>query len=368
MSVSVIIPAHNAARWLSDSLDGVLKQTYTDWETIVVDDGSTDNPTQVMESYCARDDASSTEVVICTRNRAPELQRCLTSVLGQSVTRLTVFVVDGSDDDASHRVVDEMRALAAPNYEIKYLRTTAGLTRQRNTAIEHLESSTEYVLFLDDDVIIGPEYVAAIEKVFRKEELSDVAGVGGMIQNPPLRRNNLLRRIFYLDSKRGGKVLPSGVNVQLFDANELTPVDWISGCTMSFRRCIFNEFHFDSTMQDYSLGEDVDFTFRLSRRYRLLITPEAQIWHLQAESGRDDAMRYARKQILFRYRLVLSNPNELSVTAFLWCCLGDVLQNFTYPPRISMRRQYQRALGVALGLFDVARSAGNGPEVNRLID
>lgn len=315
-----------------------------------------------------RAEASSTEVVICTRNRAPELQRCLASVLAQAVTRLTVFIIDGSDDDVSQKVVDQVRTLAPLNYLIKYLKTTAGLTRQRNAAIDQLEAATEYVLFLDDDVIIGAEYVAAIERVFHKDDVSEIAGVGGTIQNPPLRRNSLLRRVFLLDSKRGGKVLPSGVNVQPFDVKELTPVDWLSGCTMSFRRCIFNEFQFDSTMQDYSLGEDVDFTFRLSRRYRLLITPEAQIWHLQAESGRDDAMRYARRQILFRYRLVLSNPNELSVAAFLWCCLGDILQNLTYPSRISMRRQYRRVLGVALGLFDVARSAGNGPEVNRRID
>ena len=73
MLVSVIIPAHNAASWLSDSLDGVLKQTYPDWETIVVDDGSTDNTTQVVERYCARDDRI--RLLTQTINRGPATAR-----------------------------------------------------------------------------------------------------------------------------------------------------------------------------------------------------------------------------------------------------------------------------------------------------
>lgn len=56
MFVSVIIPAYNAAAWISESLDSVLRQTYADWEIIVVDDGSTDNTTEVVESYSAQDE------------------------------------------------------------------------------------------------------------------------------------------------------------------------------------------------------------------------------------------------------------------------------------------------------------------------
>lgn len=54
--VSIIIPTYNRAHLIGETLDSVLAQTYTNWECIVVDDGSTDNTDQIMADYCAKDD------------------------------------------------------------------------------------------------------------------------------------------------------------------------------------------------------------------------------------------------------------------------------------------------------------------------
>lgn len=52
--VSVCIPSYNHARFLPETLDGVLAQTYQDFEVVVVDDGSADGSLDVLNSYAAR--------------------------------------------------------------------------------------------------------------------------------------------------------------------------------------------------------------------------------------------------------------------------------------------------------------------------
>jgi len=49
--VSCIVPAHNAARYLSQALHSIFRQTYDRTEVIVVDDGSTDETARVIEGH-----------------------------------------------------------------------------------------------------------------------------------------------------------------------------------------------------------------------------------------------------------------------------------------------------------------------------
>ncbi len=49
--VSVIIPDYNQAHFIRDAIDSVLRQTYNDYEIIVVDDGSTDDSSVVVAEY-----------------------------------------------------------------------------------------------------------------------------------------------------------------------------------------------------------------------------------------------------------------------------------------------------------------------------
>ncbi|PHQ28660.1 glycosyltransferase family 2 protein [Leeuwenhoekiella nanhaiensis] len=53
--VSIIIPTYNRADLISQTLDSVLAQTYKNWECIVVDDGSTDETSEVVQRFLDKD-------------------------------------------------------------------------------------------------------------------------------------------------------------------------------------------------------------------------------------------------------------------------------------------------------------------------
>ena len=54
-TVSAIMPAYNAGRYLREAIDSVLRQSWQDWELIIVDDGSTDDTREIIGEYASRD-------------------------------------------------------------------------------------------------------------------------------------------------------------------------------------------------------------------------------------------------------------------------------------------------------------------------
>lgn len=55
-TISVVIPAYNRESTIADTLESLLRQTYEDWEAIIVDDGSRDATAEVVSAYSHRDE------------------------------------------------------------------------------------------------------------------------------------------------------------------------------------------------------------------------------------------------------------------------------------------------------------------------
>ena len=53
--ISIIVPCYNADKWITETLDSLLAQTYKDIEIIVVDDGSTDKSLEIVCDYIQKD-------------------------------------------------------------------------------------------------------------------------------------------------------------------------------------------------------------------------------------------------------------------------------------------------------------------------
>ncbi len=53
--VSIIMPSYNAERYIAQSIESVLAQTYQNWELLITDDGSTDKSVEIIRNYCNND-------------------------------------------------------------------------------------------------------------------------------------------------------------------------------------------------------------------------------------------------------------------------------------------------------------------------
>ena len=53
--VSIITPMYNAEKYVAQTIESVLAQTYSDWEMIIVNDGSKDNCAEIVKEYTQKD-------------------------------------------------------------------------------------------------------------------------------------------------------------------------------------------------------------------------------------------------------------------------------------------------------------------------
>jgi len=121
--ISVIIPAYNAQAYLRECLESVLAQSFSDWEAIIVNDGSTDSTREIGLCFTARD---SRFRLVSTPNGGLSSARNagIAEARGQWLTYLD------SDDTLYPDALARLMAAATENVDI----VVAGFSRDRDAA------------------------------------------------------------------------------------------------------------------------------------------------------------------------------------------------------------------------------------------
>ena len=134
--ISIVIPMYNVEKYIGDCLDSILHQSFTDYEIIVVDDGSTDNSARIAEELLAAPKSSPRGKDLNTEENFPSLQ-------GGTMGRLI-------------------------------RQANAGLSAARNTGLK--AANGEYVFFLDSDDWLEKDALERLSKHIQGEDLICFSG------------------------------------------------------------------------------------------------------------------------------------------------------------------------------------------------
>lgn len=141
--ISVIIPVWNAGKFLKRCIDCILIQTYTNFELILIDDGSTDNSRTICDTYSANDKRI---VVIHQINKGAATARNtgLDIAKGKYVTFIDAddYVVADYLEKLFNALVSDDTDLAVLNYyEVN----------SKNKLIKHILGSSKLTGIIHDD-------------------------------------------------------------------------------------------------------------------------------------------------------------------------------------------------------------------------
>lgn len=106
--VSVIVPSYNLGVYLGETLQSVAAQSFTDWECLVVENGSSDHSLALAQSFAARDHRFRVEEWTAERGVASARNRGLTLARGRYV-----LFLDADDLLAPHYMAEAVAAFEA---------------------------------------------------------------------------------------------------------------------------------------------------------------------------------------------------------------------------------------------------------------
>lgn len=269
-------------------------------------------------------------VIIPTKNRPADLENVVASLLVQTKPPIELLIVDQSEDEESRLRVERLLAAAQRHPQplvitLRYLRVpfVTGGAAARNLAMDLAQGGIW--LFLDDDVVLEPEFLAALCAAYRAHP--EAVGISGVVTNytrPPWPYRcwrALFARGCFHDDRQGVYW-----RAQHSRRGMVRQVTRLGGGLMSFRAAAVGRLRFDENLTGVCDGEDVDFCSRLGQDAVLLMTPAARLTHCQSTIGRerDHPLRRQVRSDAYLYRRNWRRRRGARL-GFAWLQLGYAL-------------------------------------------
>jgi GT2 family glycosyltransferase len=292
--------------------------------------------------------------VVATKDRPEELRRLERSLCAQTRPPDEVVVVAAGDGplppDGPERGPIVFRRIRT---------AVASATRQRNIGLDAVAPEADLVGFLDDDAVLE---VSAVEEMLRFFDTAspEVGGAAfNMANHPPLEwpvlKGTRLAACLGLYDRRGGAVTASGFQTMIGTVTKTEWTDWLPSGASVWKREVFRRFRFDEWFEGYSYLEDLDFSYRVGRSYKLAVVAPARYLHLQAPGGRGGDYAFGVREVLNRIHFVKKHA-ALSLGKCRAALAVRLLMSLALAVRERKASYAARAFGIAVGL---ARSAAD---------
>jgi glycosyltransferase involved in cell wall biosynthesis len=272
-------------------------------------------------------------VAIATVGRAG-LSRQTVDLLANQIRRPDrVIVVGAGPDDVAG--VEQARG------EPEIVISRRGSCAQRNAALDLVEGQADVIVFLDDDFIAAPDFLANIECLFVDHD--DVVGITGELLADGIHN--------------GGYTMEQGLQL-VRDHDPATaddafhPRQALYGCNMAIRLSAAKGLRFDEALPLYGWLEDIDMTYQLGWRGRLISTELVTGVHLGTKGGRTSGKRAGYSQVanvVYLYRKGTMQPG-LGTQLLRQNLLTNVVRSFRPEPHIDRRG---RLLGNLIAIKDL---------------
>ncbi len=299
-------------------------------------------------------DLPKASIIIATYNRPKELAVAIGSILDQTVKPLEIIVVD---DGALPDPPLQSEALKK-GIRYTYIRKSPdnrGLTRSRNIGID--AACGDILFFLDDDIQLFTDFLETSLTCYHNHPHIDGMGGGERLNKKPSISQKLwfcYEILFCMTGFKKGYFLPSAFSTNLGNPNLKTrfgPVEFLGGASFSFRRHVFETARFSEEFAGYGLGEDKEFSYRISNTHSLYANPDAKLYHFESPAMRYQKYDKAKAKILSKYYF-LTRVNVRNRFKGFWFCYA--MTGFLLKRMIIMlisfdRSEVDRVMGTLAG-------------------
>lgn len=250
--ISIVIAAYNAEKYLAQTLQSVLDQSFKSWECLVMDDGSKDGTLAIARSFAERD--------------------------------------------------SRIRALQQPN---------GGVSDARNNALAQSDASAPYIVFLDSDDVWLPE---ALQTLFDALETDpDAVGAHALAdlinsEGEPIQPGEFAEFGRKRTTLKGRRFVPlSEDKPTTFEVVITQGLIFPPGLALLRKKAVERAGGFDPTLTSQ---EDWDLWIRLTRLGDFVFVPRVVIWYRRHEaSATQNHSESFRQAAIVRHRIFYSPEN-----------------------------------------------------------